>query len=159
LPAWQSILVNWGQAIWQWIVDATPIALTKIIDWWTLLSKWVTDNSPAWFAQLQSWGGALWQWIVDSIPVALNMLGTWLGDLVYWIGDKLPTWGALFMSWQIMMVEWIANAIPDAIESLTDFVQGITKNGKDSENSLSRMIARWIKIFTESSSVQKFCLE
>ena len=149
LPAWQSILVNWGQAIWQWIVDATPIALTKIIDWWTLLSKWVTDNSPAWFAQLQAWGGALWQWIVDSIPVALNMLGTWLGDLVYWIGDKLPTWGALFMSWQIMMVEWIANAIPDAIESLTDFVQGITKNGKDSENSLSRMIARWIKIFTE----------
>ncbi len=85
LPGWIATLQGWGAAAWQWIKDATPVALNKLGDWGSALWGWIANNASHWTENLLTWGTAMWQWIGDNIPKAIDKLTEWVRNMGTWV--------------------------------------------------------------------------
>jgi hypothetical protein len=84
-----------AQALWQWIVDTTPVVLGKLGELLGKLGNWFVDVAlPKIQALLTQWGSALVQWIVDATPgVILALIG--LSEKIgAWFGERAPGWAA-----------------------------------------------------------------
>lgn len=103
-------LQRWGEAIWQWIVEATPIALAKLGEWSRAIAGWVTANLPTWRTALVAWATAAWQWIVDVVPAVITALGTFGASIWNWIVANGPPIFAKLDEWGRNLWQWIEEA-------------------------------------------------
>lgn len=111
-------LQKWATALWQWIVTATPVALTKLGEWATALGGWITTNVPRFVTALRTWAVAAWQWIVDAIPDLVTALEQWGGALWQWLIANGPTWLGPLGEWTVSAWQWIASAIAPVVTQL-----------------------------------------
>lgn len=125
LPGWIATLQGWGQAAWQWIVDATPPAVAQLTAWGTQLLGWLQAQLPGWMAQLAAWGQQAWQWIQEATPPALQMLAELGTQLLAYLADNLPTWIANLLKWGTEAVKWLADALPPLIVAAGEFIGGL----------------------------------
>lgn len=112
------ILREWAATLWQWIVDAVPVALAQLGKWGAALWGWLTSNYPVWRAQLIEWGNAAWQWLTEAIPATLSAIGEWGGAIWGWLVENGPEWIGTLDAWGRAAWEWIANAIQPVAEWL-----------------------------------------
>ena len=84
LPIWQAKLLSWGNAAWEWIKNATPVATLWLGNYALALWKWITDNAPLWVQKLAPWGIALFQWIGNAVPGAIDALTKWVDAMLGW---------------------------------------------------------------------------
>lgn len=128
LPLWQAQLVEWGAAVWGWIVEASAIAATKIGEWATALLGALASNLPTIIATLIEWSAALVTWIADAIAGGITMLGTWASAIVGWITGEGKTQiggGALVLVGAL--IDWITtDLIPKVAPALGEFSAALT---------------------------------
>lgn len=84
LPIWQAKLLSWGNAAWEWIKNATPLATQWLGNYALALWKWISDNAPLWVQKLAPWGIALFQWIGNAVPGAIDALTKWVDAMLGW---------------------------------------------------------------------------
>jgi TP901 family phage tail tape measure protein len=123
LPVWQAQLVEWGNAAWGWIVEASAIAATKMGEWATALLGALASNLPTIIATLIEWSASLVTWIADAIAGGITMLGTWASAFVGWITGEGKTQiggGALMLVGAL--IDWITtDLIPKVAPALGEF--------------------------------------
>ena len=123
LPVWKDQLVEWGNAAWGWIVEASGVAVTKLGEWATALVGALAANLPTIIATLIEWSAALVTWITDAIAGGITMLGTWAAALVGWItGEGKTQIGGGALQLVGALIDWIANdLIPKVAPALGEF--------------------------------------
>lgn len=135
LPIWTAQLQAWGNAAWQWIVNAAPLVLAKLQEWGNSLYSWVTNNLPGWTSRLVAWGNAAWQWIVGAMPTVLAKLQEWASALYGWLVVNLPVWVTKLAAWGISLFQWITDNIPATIDALTKWIDGMLTYGNTTGTS------------------------
>lgn len=84
-----------ASALWEWIVDVTPIVVDKLGEYGSRLGRWLLDTGlPTLRDKLIQWGTALWQWIVDATPGVLQALAGLSQRIGAWFGERAPGWAA-----------------------------------------------------------------
>lgn len=126
-PVWRDKLVEWGTAAWQWIKDATPVAIGWLKKWAGDIWKWVVDNSPVWWEKLKIWGNAIWNWIRVNVPLALGALGDWLKAMGGWLVEKAPEWNNALGKFMVGAFEYLGKIIPQALHKVSDVMVNILK--------------------------------
>lgn len=133
LPGWMATLARWGQAAWQWIVDALPVALGKLGELFGGLVHWVVQSLPGWGGALAQWGVSAWQWIVDSTPTVMARLGDlwvkikgWLDENAGGLGTKLAEWGGKFSGFITSVKETFGSTWPTVSTIVGDAATSIS---------------------------------
>lgn len=123
LPLWQAQLLEWGNAAWGWIVEASAVAVAKLGEWATALVGALAANLPTIIATLIEWSAALVTWITDAIAGGITMLGTWAAALVGWIsGEGKTQIGGGALALVGALIDWIANdLIPKVAPAMGEF--------------------------------------
>lgn len=127
LPVWRTKLAEWGQASWQWILNATGIALDKLKHLAGTLWSWVTDNIPTWRNKLGEWAKALWDWIVGTTPTVFKKLGEWLGAIGSWLIESIPKFGSMLNKFFIGAFNVLGNLIPAIVHKIGDTFESLMK--------------------------------
>lgn len=107
-PAWKAQLLEWGNAAWQWIVDAIPVVLAKIGELITSLVNWVMQHLPDFIAAWMRWSTGIVQWIGDSVPAMLDAIAGWVEALLAWLsGEGEGKLRAQASKFATALLEWI----------------------------------------------------
>lgn len=123
LPVWQAQLLQWGEAAWTWIVEASGIAIAKIGEWATSLIGALAANLPTIIATMIEWSTVLVTWITDAIAGGITMLGTWAAALAGWIsGEGKTQIGGGALQLVGALIDWVANdLIPKVAPAMGEF--------------------------------------
>jgi len=127
LPDWVETLQGWATAIWQWIVDAAPVAISRLGDFVGGLIGGLAAGLPDFLAGIYEWATAIVVWIGDAIPKAIDsltefieslgsegdgtgrntflpMVGRWVGLLIGWVATELiPQVGPAFLEFGLSL--------------------------------------------------------
>jgi TP901 family phage tail tape measure protein len=142
LASWMATLAQWGQAAWQWLVDAIPQAIAQVTTWGTSLLSYASSTLSAWASTLAQWGQAAWQWLADAIPIAMQKITEWGAGLLSYISTALSSWVNKLAEWARETWEWIADAIPIAMQQITTWWNNIY-------NYVSGVLPNWISQLAE----------
>lgn len=140
LPTLQAL----GTAIWTWIADNAPTALTKLGEWGSGLINYLAEKSPIWQQKLGEMGTAAWNWLAEAIPIVFEKINEWGGAIFGWFAENLPTFINTMLGWGTAIVKWIGEAAPKAINALSSFIAGLRGEGDgNGANGIGQMVAGW----------------
>jgi hypothetical protein len=110
LPIWEEQLRLWGNAAWEWIVESSGVALTKLGEWASSLVSALAAHLPTFIAGFIDFSTALVTWIGEAIPKGITALGEWAAALIRWIAGT----GAKQVSGSTgglvaALLDWVAN--------------------------------------------------
>jgi hypothetical protein len=112
---------KWRNALWQWIQDAVPQALSAANEFAQSILDWITAQTPGFIRQLYDWGVAFVDWLRDATPKAIAKLDEFLVAILDWITQNIQGFEDELAQWAVKLVEWIAVAIPLATVKLIEF--------------------------------------
>lgn len=134
LPVWEAELRKWGDAAWQWILNATEPARTELSNYVAQLPQYIVDHLPDWANSFLQWGIAAAQWISDSTPGWIIKAGEWMASVSSWvITTGLPRFLGEMKKLEKAAWQWIVDASTQVGPKFGEFLIATTKALKDVE--------------------------
>lgn len=117
LPQWISTLMRWGEAAWNWVVQAIPLTMAHLNAWATQILFFTTGKLPEWMAILLLWGNEAWEWLRDAIPqLQIQLLAYWTALLTWSQGSMLPMLQEQGRIWGETLYLWIPQTLIPGIQ-------------------------------------------
>lgn len=117
LPQWISTLMRWGEAAWNWVVQAIPLTMAHLNAWATQILFFTTGKLPEWMAILLLWGNEAWEWLRDAIPqLQIQLLAYWTALLTWSQGSMLPMLQEQGQIWGETLYMWIPQTLIPGIQ-------------------------------------------
>lgn len=153
-PQVLQALQRLGDALWQWIVNATPVVLQKLEEWISSMSNFIVSRLPSLSQFISNNASALWTWIINATPMVLQKLGEWFNEIKNWFIRNGPELSAHLDVWSFRLWDWvIGNNTPthtsNALEQWADTSVWGKLRTLDSSlgiwiNNLSVRLFQWI---------------
>lgn len=119
LPGWLATLQSWGTAIWQWIVDAAPVALTHLQSFALNLGTQIVAAAPGLLASFAHWASAALSWLGPQIPLLLGQGMDLRNQFVGFVLANAPALITALASWSLALLGWLVDGIPDLLSTFT----------------------------------------
>lgn len=115
IPYLESVGLNLGRALTDWIVNALPRALSDFLLFRNKVVDTILAGTPGLITALGQWGKELAGWVMRSAPGMLQSFTAATVDLINIIGNRLPAIIAAFSQWGGAFVNWIITSAPKLI--------------------------------------------